>query len=188
MIGRMFENIMDWAMEGSAPWAVTKLLGVCIVGAGLIMTPIIAAVNHFSKKNQNEYGELVNNIDAGKNRVFRSVDDCSLKGISKDDCRDSFESAMNWSTKVGIEVSYSTGSKCAQNHGQCTAKTTMVPVVTMVGKVTVTNYVPQTDYYPAVVAWQAAQYDMKSAVPLYNTPDNDVAVRGDGKRFTLAVR
>lgn len=186
VIGNKFDALMNWVEKGDSVLGGTfKMMGVILVALGVVLAPIIAAVNYVSNANVRAYKKTIKDIDSGRSLIFNSAAECLEIKNDHNFCKVSKEKAIDWARSLGTDVEYSNLGTCQSNHGHCESETTIIPVTTMVGKVPVTNYVTTTTHSPLLVAWQAAQYDAHKSVPLYNTADKNVAVRADSQTFNI---
>jgi hypothetical protein len=177
-------NVMDWAMEGSMPWALTKITGLVVGATAVLMSPFMF-IAHQNAEALNDRIDYLNNTAT---KVFNSVSDCVSQGYYQEECTASQREAYDIAGNLGTTVSYSSQSDCLINHETCEKVTTPITTYTKVGDVSVPNTTYVTNYHPPVVAWQAAAYDLQEAVPLYKTPEENVAVRFDGTEFSLDAR
>lgn len=180
-IGTAFDQLMNWTMEGSTAASFTKFIGVLALPTAAIMAPI----QYFSSNNAEDLERTFEDLDSRPTIVFQSVASCTNEGYSYVDCEASQQVALDISDELGTTVSYSSESKCAQNHGSCDQRIWMQPMIISTGKTTIINQIPHTAYTPPIVAWQAAASDLSVSVPLYSGPEKGTAVRKDGRTLDL---
>ena len=180
-IGRAFDATMDWMMSGPMPWALTKTFGCIALATAIIASPFV----YISNQNANALQNRMDSLDSQYTHVFNSVSGCMDEGYPRDACEASQKEALDIAGELGTTLKYSGRSECIMNHQSCERVVTPITTYTRVGDVSIPNTVYVTNYHPAVVAWQAAQDDISESVPLYQTPQQDVAVRFDGATFDL---
>ena len=171
------DSYMDWVMDGSTPWSLTKLFGTAALAFGLIASPFI----YTGYQNEHAMQQRIEMLDKSPTQIFNSVAQCVEKGHDKTACEASQKEALDIAGNLGTSVNYGSRAKCEAVHDTCEEIVTHGMI--MVGKVMVptTNY----SYNPAVKAWQAAQDNLKEAVPLYQSAQHGMVVRTDGVQFPM---
>lgn len=157
MLARSFDAVCDFSAYTIAAGAIF----------GVICSPFL----YIADENNQKFQEQLTDLDRRPSVVFNSVASCVERGFSLKDCQESNAKAVDIAGSLGIGPSYSTMSKCIQNHGNCYDMSMVYP--------------PIAHYTPPMIAWQAAQDNLSQAVPLYSGPTVNTAIRGDGKQFSL---
>ena len=180
-VGRGFDNVMDWATEGSLPWSLTKFTGLVLGATALVCSPFV----YIAHQNAQALEHRIEYLDSTATHVFNSVAQCAELGYTIDECTASQDEAISIASELGTTLKYNSAATCASIHETCQQVITPITTYTKVGDVMVPNTVYVTNYHPPVVAWQAAANNLDEAVPLYKTPNENVAVRYDGAQFNF---
>ncbi|MDP2204989.1 MAG: hypothetical protein Q8K65_01635 [Alphaproteobacteria bacterium] len=179
-IGRAFDRLADWAMEGSAVASFAKTAALVTCAAAVLASPFV----YYAQSNNDALKQTIEEIDSGRSEIFNSVAACQTRGYSAEACSASQKVAQDIARSLGTSVSYSSAQDCFNRHAACNSETVMIPMTTMSGNVPITTYIPSTSHYPSVAGWQAASGDLNKAVPLYPTQGGQTLVRRDGRTFT----
>ncbi len=142
----------------------------------LVFTIILAPFHYVSQKNEQELQSRFDSLDNQTTEVFNSTSNCVKKDYLADACKASEENALD-TIGFGTKIEYSNINNCFNNHGSCSKGVKYI----LIGKV----LVPKVYYQPYLVGWQAAKKDLSDAVPLYGSARWGMALRGDGKSFSL---
>lgn len=168
-------------MDGSMPWAITKLTGATLIATGVVISPFA----YISYQNAQALQNRIESLDTRPTHVFKTIAGCTAKGYSEAECGASMEEAFSIAGNLGTTLKYDTASECFAVHSSCQEVVTPITTYTKVGDVSVPITTYYTNYHPPVIGWQAAKDNLNEAVPLYQSAAAGMAVRIDGAQFSM---
>ncbi|HEY8964335.1 MAG TPA: hypothetical protein VIN59_07735 [Alphaproteobacteria bacterium] len=167
-------------MDDESVKGLTAIFGLAALAAVVVIGGIVAANNAAALK---ENIALLN--DGRAVEIHTSVADCALKH-PLEDCQKSFDIATGVAKGLGTSISFNDKAKCEEVHGFCNTNVHRYMIYHKVGKGGFYTHHTRTDYTPNMVGWECDAHNLQLSVPLYNSPNVNVAVRNDGAAFNLS--
>lgn len=168
-------------MKSFRKWWKESPYGIAAAGFGFAVSMVYSSlflVYLAETHNKEVLEDDIEHIDRVGGNAFRSPAACMAQGNDELACHASQEAALSKARERGVQVVYNNASECVAKHGPSCEKFTLYYFNGY-------NYEYPVYYKPLVVAWQAAQDDLKCAVPLYSSVESDKGYRFDGALVPL---
>ena len=85
-LGKAFDAVMDWAMEGSAFASLVKVFGIAIPATGVLLGVLASPFIYVAGSNERAFKNELVEMDSRPTAIFNSVADCVNKGFDRSSC------------------------------------------------------------------------------------------------------